>query len=77
MPGGVAGTPEIMQWIVRELGADTYVNLMAQYHPACRVGETEYPEINRRITGREFRKALDEFHAAGLVRLDSDPIPVE
>ncbi|MBZ5682856.1 MAG: hypothetical protein LAO24_22415 [Acidobacteriia bacterium] len=66
-----------MQWIVRELGADTYVNLMAQYHPACRVGETEYPEINRRITGREFRKALDEFHAAGLVRLDSDPIPVE
>ncbi|MBZ5571824.1 MAG: radical SAM protein [Acidobacteriia bacterium] len=77
MPGGVAGTAEIMQWIVRELGADTYVNLMAQYHPACRVNETEYPEINRRITGREFRKALDEFYAAGLVRLDSDAIPVE
>lgn len=77
MPGGVAGTPEIMQWTVRELGADTYVNLMAQYHPACRVGETEYPEINRCITGKELRQALDEFHAAGLVRLDSDPIPVE
>jgi len=75
MPGGVAGTPEIMHWIVRELGADTYVNLMAQYHPACRVSESEYPEINRCITGREFREALDSFHAAALVRLDSDSMP--
>ena len=75
MPGGVAGTPEIMQWIARELGADTYVNLMAQYHPACRVSESEYPEINRRITQGEFRQALNSFRAAGLVRLDSDVIP--
>jgi putative pyruvate formate lyase activating enzyme len=34
MPGGVAGTPEIMQWIARKPAADTYVNLTAQYHPA-------------------------------------------
>ena len=76
MPGGVAGTPEIMQWIARELGADTYVNLMAQYHPACRVSEREYPEIDRCITGSEFQQALDAFYAAGLARLDSDSIPV-
>ena len=76
MPGGVAGTPEIMQWIARELGCGTYVNLMAQYHPAWRVSETEYPEINRCITRSEFRQALDWFHAAGLVRLDSGVIPV-
>jgi len=75
MPGGVAGTPEIMQWIARELGADTYVNLMAQYHPACRVSEIEYPEIDRCITQSEFRQVLDSFHAAGLVRLDSDSMP--
>ncbi|HXY14236.1 MAG TPA: radical SAM protein [Terriglobales bacterium] len=74
MPGGVAGTPEIMQWIARELGADTYVNLMAQYHPACRVGESEYPEIDRCITRSEFQQALDSFYAAGLARLDSDAI---
>lgn len=36
MPGGVAGTPEIMNWVGRELGPETYVNLMAQYHPAGR-----------------------------------------
>jgi hydrogenase expression/formation protein HypE len=65
MPGRVAGTPEIMQWIARELGSDTYVNLMAQHHPACRVSETEYPEIKGCITQSEFRQALDSFHAAG------------
>jgi putative pyruvate formate lyase activating enzyme len=76
MPGGVAGTPEIMQWIAREVGADTYVNLMAQYHPACRVSESEYPEIDRCITRSEFQQALDAFYAVGLSRLDSDSIPV-
>ena len=75
MPDSVAGTPEILQWIARELGADTYVNLMAQYHPACRVSDGEYPEINRCITQSEFRQALNSFRAAGLVRLDSDVIP--
>ena len=76
MPGGVAGTREILQWIARELCADTYVNLMAQYHPACRVSESEYPEIDRCITGSEFQEGLDAFYAAGLARLDSDSIPL-
>ncbi|MBZ5707221.1 MAG: radical SAM protein [Acidobacteriia bacterium] len=72
MPGGVAGTPEIMQWIARELGPEAYVNLMAQYHPACRVTATAYPEIDRCITVSEFYQAIDAFHAAGLHRLDDD-----
>jgi putative pyruvate formate lyase activating enzyme len=72
MPGGVAGTAEIMQWIARELSPETYVNLMAQYHPACRVTATAYPEIDRCITVGEFHQAIDAFHAAGLQRLDDD-----
>ncbi len=72
MPGGLAGTPQIMQWIARELGRDTHVNLMAQYHPACRVSDNAYPEINRCITVSEFHEALEAFHAAGLRRLDRD-----
>jgi putative pyruvate formate lyase activating enzyme len=74
MPGGVAGTPDIMQWIARELDPETYVNLMAQYRPACRVTATEYPEIDRSITASEFRQAIDAFHAAGLSRLDSNTV---
>jgi len=72
MPSGVAGTSEIMQWIARELGPETYVNLMAQYHPACHVTATTYPEIDRCTTVSEFRQALNDFHAAGLHRLDHD-----
>ena len=72
MPGNAAGTPEIMQWIARELGPDTYVNLMAQYRPACRVSETDYPEINRCIALDEFRQALDAFQCARLTRLDAE-----
>jgi putative pyruvate formate lyase activating enzyme len=72
MPGGIARTPDIMQWIARELGRETYVNLMAQYHPAGHVSATEYPEIDRRITVNEYRQAVDAFHAAGLWRLDPE-----
>ncbi len=72
MPGNVAGTQEIMQWMARELGPDTYVNLMAQYHPAGRISSADYSEIDRGITSREFRQAVNAFHAAGLFRLDHD-----
>jgi putative pyruvate formate lyase activating enzyme len=72
MPGAIAGTPDIMQWIARELGLETYVNLMAQYHPAGYVTAKEYPEIDRRITVNEYRQALDAFHAGGLWRLDPE-----
>ena len=76
MPGGVAGTPEIMNWISRELGPEAYVNLMAQYHPACRVTEKQYPEINRCISPNELEQAVDAFRLAGLSRLDHEPAVV-
>ena len=72
MPGGAAGTPEIMRWIAHELSPETYVNLMAQYRPACHVTAKQHPEINRCITAQEFQHARDAFRAAGLCRLDHD-----
>jgi hypothetical protein len=72
MPGGAAGTPEIMHWIAHELSPETYVNLMAQYRPACHATAKHYPEINRCITAQEFQHALDAFRDAGLGRLDHD-----
>jgi putative pyruvate formate lyase activating enzyme len=77
MPGGVAGTAEIMKWISRELGPETYVNLMAQYRPAGRVSGREYPEINRRVTLSELEQALGAFRSAGLSRLDREPAFVQ
>jgi putative pyruvate formate lyase activating enzyme len=77
MPGDVAGTAEIMNWIGRELGPETYVNLMAQYHPAGRVTEGQYPEINRCVTPSELDHALAAFRSAGLSRLDHEPAFVQ
>ncbi len=71
MPGGVAGSREIMQWIARALGPDTYVNLMAQYRPAGKVNGKEYVQINRPISPEEFQQALAAAGVAGLRRLDA------
>ena len=70
MPGGIAGTREIMRFLAEELSRDTYVNLMDQYYPAGRVSRERFPEINRRITDEEFDVALGAARAAGLHRFD-------
>jgi putative pyruvate formate lyase activating enzyme len=70
LPGGQAGTRDVMRFLAREISPNTYVNVMPQYHPAgdaCRV-----PGINRPITEAEYREALALTHAEGIVRLDHD-----
>ena len=71
MPGHIAGTREIVHWIARELGLDTYVNVMPQYYPAGKVSNTEHSEINRSITLEDFQEALEVASEAGLHHLDS------
>jgi putative pyruvate formate lyase activating enzyme len=66
MPGGLAGTDALMQFIARELSPDSYVNIMAQYHPQHKAHH--YPELNRRITMSEFRETLATARNAGLHR---------
>ncbi len=68
MPENIAGTDRFVQWVARELTRDTYVNIMAQYHPAHRA--SEYPELSRRINTQEWRQALRWAEEAGLRRLD-------
>jgi putative pyruvate formate lyase activating enzyme len=70
MPGDIVGTWEIMGWVGRELGPNTFLNLMAQYRPAGKVSRTDYVEINRRINADEFAFAVAAAHASGLHRLD-------
>jgi putative pyruvate formate lyase activating enzyme len=75
MPGGVAGTADIMKFLADELSPDTYVNLMDQYHPAGKVGRREgrlpgYDEINRRVMSYEMQAAFETAAAAGLWRFD-------
>ena len=68
MPQDVAGTRAVMQWIADELSPETYVNLMAQYHPAGKVSRSDHTEINRRVTPDEFQRAVGAAWEAGLRR---------
>jgi putative pyruvate formate lyase activating enzyme len=69
MPDALDETRAILDWIASELGPQTYVNVMNQYHPAGKVSRDDYPEINRRLTDAEFDEARR--YAAGLgLRLD-------
>lgn len=69
MPGGVAGTQGVMQFLAREISRDTYVNVMDQYRPCWEAHKT--PAINRRITVEEYDQALEAARQAGLHRLDN------
>ena len=68
MPNGLAGTPEVVDFIAKEISAATYINVMAQYHPCGEAFGNR--AINRRITPGEFKEALDAAKKAGLTRLD-------
>ena len=68
MPNNTSGSEKIMEWIAENLPKDTYVNIMAQYTPAHRAHD--YPEISRRITGKEYRKVVQKAKAMGLINLD-------
>lgn len=70
MPGGIAGTHRIMKFLADEVSPHTYVNIMAQYHPAGKVSAERFPEINRGITREEYADAVAAAQKAGLYRFD-------
>ncbi len=69
MPGCLDETQAILGWVATQLGPNTYVNLMDQYHPAGAVSTVRYPELNRRVPSDEMAEAQRIAHRHGL-RLD-------
>lgn len=66
LPGGLAGTAELMEFVAAELSRDTCVNIMDQYRPAHRAHRR--PPLDRRVTREEYRAAVRAARAAGLWR---------
>lgn len=66
MPFGLAGTKEIMHFIATEISKNTYINIMDQYRPCYKAAE--FPEINRRITNKEYEEAIEIARSEGLWR---------
>ena len=66
MPGLVEESKRILEFIAREISRDSYVNIMDQYRPYYRAHE--FPEINRRITWREWAEVVEYARTLGLHR---------
>jgi Uncharacterized Fe-S protein PflX, homolog of pyruvate formate lyase activating proteins, COG1313 len=55
LPNGLAGTEKVAEFLA-SLSKNTAVNVMDQYYPSYMAWK--YPELNRRITQREYHQAL-------------------
>lgn len=67
LPENMAGTHEVLKFITEEISLQTYVNIMAQYHPAYRSHIVD--GLERRITRAEYNEAVESARMAGLTRL--------
>jgi putative pyruvate formate lyase activating enzyme len=76
MPGQTEESARALAWLADEISPDTYVNIMAQYRPAYRVGERaatggiRNPEIARHPTAHEIEAVRSAARRAGLWRID-------
>ena len=72
LPGNLASSEMVMKFIAEEVSRDSYVNIMAQYHPAWRAAEggrsPVLAALQRPITAREYRYAIDCAKENGLSR---------
>jgi len=69
LPRGLAGTSEVMRFIVQKISADTYVNVMSQYRPCGRADEVA--GLDAPLTPVDYRAAVREALAEGIRRLDT------
>jgi putative pyruvate formate lyase activating enzyme len=69
LPARLAGTEEVVRFLAQEVSTNTYVNIMAQYHPCYKA--FDFPQLSRPIDRREFNEAIDLAIQYGLSRLDS------
>ena len=73
LPHGLAGTKEIMKFIAEDISLNSYVNVMAQYHPCHKA--FQIPQLARPLSKQEFLEAIELAKRAGLNRLDRfDPV---
>ena len=73
LPHGLDGTKEIMKFIAEDISLNSYVNVMAQYHPCHKA--FQIPRLARPLSKQEFLEAIELAERAGLNRLDRfDPV---
>lgn len=66
LPGGLASSKKVFEFIATELSTDMPVNLMSQYFPAHHAADDAL--LNRKITREEFAEAEEALHLFGLTK---------
>ena len=74
LPNGLAGTGEVVRFLAEEVSTNTYLNIMAQYHPCYKA--FDMPQLARPLLKQEFYEAIDLAHQQGLYRLDREQFPL-
>jgi putative pyruvate formate lyase activating enzyme len=68
LPGGLAGTSKVMDFLARSLSRNTYVNVMSQYRPCGQAREIS--ALAAALSPLEYDQAIRKAKAAGITRLD-------
>jgi putative pyruvate formate lyase activating enzyme len=66
MPEDVVGSRKVLEFIGKNISQNTYMSIMAQYHPAHLA--FEFPELSRRISRTEYDAVLKMADELGLER---------
>lgn len=69
LPGGMAGTKKVMEFLANSVSRDTYVNIMAQYRPYYKA--VGHPLLGSKVRNAEYLQALKIAAKAGLTRIQA------
>lgn len=73
LPHRLAGTDQVAAFLAEQVSSNTYVNVMAQYHPCHKA--YDFPELSRSITKEEYLETVTLALRHGLNRLDQIHYP--
>ena len=74
LPNRLAGTQEVVRFLAQEVSTNTYLNIMAQYHPCYKA--FDMPSLARPLHQQEFNEAIGLARQQGLYRLDKQALPL-
>lgn len=66
LPNDIAGSKKVLDFIVKEICVDTYINIMDQYRPCFKANL--FLELNRYITKEEYQEVIKYAESIGLHR---------
>lgn len=72
LPGGLAGSREVLRFISKEVSDETYISLMSQYFPAHKA--VNHKILHRRVSRIEYQQAVDALEEFGLENGWTQPV---